>query len=334
MLRAAIVGCGGIASVHKRVLTGLPEAELIACCDIKKGKAEAFAEGSNMRVYESIEDLIEKEKPDVVHLCVPHPLHAPMAKYCVENGVNVFTEKPPVVNAAQWDMFYQLKDADKYVGICFQNRYNHSVKRVKEMIDSGEMGRVLGARAILTWNRDADYYSKSDWRGNWKTEGGGVLINQAIHTLDLLVYLLGKVENADCHMCNHSLREIIEVEDTAEAYIRFESGVNACFYATNAYCMNSPVMVELVMQKGILRMEGDSLTVQFPDGSAKQMEITNKPRFEKDYWGNSHYDCISDFYKAIIEKRPFNNDIEHVKETMKLMINMYEAFAGKRIPAC
>lgn len=334
MLRAAIVGCGSIASVHKRVLNGLPEAELIACCDIKPDKAKAFAEGSNMQVYNSIEELIEKEKPDVVHLCVPHPLHTPMVKYCVENGVNVFTEKPPVVNAAQWDMLYQLKDAGRYVGICFQNRYNRAVKKMKKIIDSNEMGNVIGARAFLTWNRDADYYLNSDWRGNWKTEGGGVLINQAIHTLDILVYLLGKIKKADCHMCNHSLAETIEVEDTTEAYIRFESGASACFYATNAYCMNSPVMVEIVMQKGILRMEGDSLTVRLPDGSAKQVEITNKARFEKDYWGNSHYDCISDFYKAIIEKRPYNNDIEHVKETMKLMIKMYEPFTGKKIAAC
>lgn len=334
MLKAAIIGCGSIASVHKRVLTTLPEAELAACCDIIPGRAKIFADGTDMNTYDSLEELIKTEKPDVVHLCVPHPLHAPMAQYCVENGTNVFTEKPPVINRAQWNMFYGLKSKGKYVGICFQNRYNQSVQKVREIISSEKMGRVLGARAILTWNREADYYLKSDWRGSWKTEGGGVLINQAIHTLDLLVYLFGNVKNFDCHMANHSLQRVIEVEDTLEAYIAFESGVNACFYATNAYCINAPVVIELVMEEGILRMEGDNLTIQLPDGTKEYVENVAKAQFEKDYWGNSHYECIKDFYRAIIEGRPYQNDIESVKETMKLMIKMYEPFTDRKIPAC
>lgn len=334
MLRAAIIGCGGIAYVHKKVLMGLPEAELVACCDKVSEKAKKFAEDSKMHVYENFENLIREEKPDVVHLCVPHPLHTPMAKYCVENGVNVFTEKPPIVNLAQWEMFYQLKNSNKYVGICFQNRYNRSVIKVKDIIDSGKMGKPLGARAFLTWNRTRDYYVNSDWRGSWETEGGGALINQAIHTLDLLVYLLGRPKNVNCHMSNHSLQDYIEVEDTTEAFIFFESGVNACFYATNAFCTNSLVMVEIVMEEGTLRMEGDSLTVILKDGSTEQVEINTKAEFEKDYWGNSHYECISDFYHAIMEKRPFQNDIDSVEDTMRLMIKMYEPFAGRKIPVC
>ncbi len=135
-------------------------------------------------------------------------------------------------------------------------------------------------------------------------------------------------------MSNHSLQDIIEVEDTTEAYITFNSEINAIFYATNSYCINAPVLIDIVMQEGILRMEGDSLTILLNDGTTEQVEINAKAQFEKDYWGNSHYECISDFYKAIIEKRPYQNDIEHVKETMKLMIKMYETFTDKKVPVC
>lgn len=334
MLKAAIIGCGSIATVHKRVLTALPEAKLIACCDVLPGRAKEFAENTDIHPYEKAEEMMIKERPDVVHICVPHPLHTPLAKFCVSLGAHVFTEKPPAVSLEQWNSFYQLRETDKFIGVCFQNRYNSSVQRIKKLIASGEIGELVGARAFLTWNRTKDYYLKSDWRGSWKTEGGGVLINQAIHTLDLLVYLFGAVENVKCHMSNHSLENIIEVEDTTEAYISFESGIRACFYATNAYCCNAPVFIEIVAGKAILRMEGNDLTIQWKDGRAEQVESNSVPQFEKDYWGNSHYDCIQDFYRAILEDRPYGNDIESVKETMKLMLKMYETYRDIKVSEC
>ncbi len=331
MFRVAIIGCGNIAMVHRKVLMALPDVKLVACCDIVRKKAQTFAEKSEMNIYESVEELLEKEKPDVVHICIPHPLHTPIAKLCIEAGAHVFTEKPPVVNEEQWETFYTLKNAGKYVGVCFQNRYNFSVQRMKELLSGEKLGKVMGSRAFLTWNRTAQYYADGDWRGNWRTEGGGVLINQAIHTLDLLVYLFGAVERVDCHMSNHSLQDIIEVEDTTEAYITFKSGVNACFYATNAYCINAPVFIEVAAENGILRMEGDNLTIQWKNGFVEHLDNETQPEFEKDYWGNSHYTCIKDFYDAVSENRSFSNDIDSVEETMKLMMEMYKPFTGKKI---
>lgn len=255
MLKAAIIGCGAIAQVHKQVLLSLPEAELAACCDTRAERAEEFAAGCGIRPYSSVEALLDGEQPDVVHLCVPHPLHTPLASSCVKRGIHVFTEKPPAVNEKQWAEFEALEKERARVGICFQNRYNSAVEQAKQLLCSGSAGAVRGARAFLTWHREPEYYLESDWRGSWKTEGGGVLINQAIHTLDLLVYLMGTPVGVQSHMCNHSLQKEIEVEDTLEADIRFQSGASALFYATNAYCRNAPVLLELTCEHVTLRLE-------------------------------------------------------------------------------
>lgn len=331
MFRTAVIGCGGIAQVHKKVLMSIPEVELIACCDIKAEKAKQYADGTSMRWYESLDEMLACEELDSVHICVPHPLHTPIAIKCADAGLHVFTEKPPVVSYEQWTDFSRLRDAGTYVGICFQNRYNYSVKKAYELIAAGSLGKVKGARAFLTWNRPAEYYTDSDWRGHWDTEGGGCLINQAIHTLDLLVYLLGKPEDVQCHMSNHTLKGVIEVEDTFESYIKFKDDVGAVFFASNAYCDNAPVLIDISCESGCMRLEGDTLTVTYGDGSKASFSDSMVPQFAKDYWGNSHFECIKDFYDAISSKKPYKNDIDSVSSTMELMLNMYKPFVGKNL---
>lgn len=329
MFRVAIAGCGSIAAVHAKVLDALPETELIACCDIRRERAEALAKAYAMRAYENLQELVEKEAPDAVHLCTPHMLHTPMAEYCLRHGIHVFTEKPPVINREQWEVFRQLESYEKRVGICFQNRYNASVKEAKSILNSGRAGKILSARAILTWNREAAYYTESDWKGKWDTEGGGALINQAIHTLDLLVYLLGSVKQVQSHMCNHTLQQVIEVEDTVEALISFENGAGAVFFASNGYGANAPVLLEIVCENVTIRMENEQLQLTWKDGRKEQIiEETGTP-LGKNYWGSSHYSCIQDFYRAIREGRTYQNDIQSVKETMELMLHMYDPYRNK-----
>ena len=331
MLKAAIIGCGAIAQVHKQVLLTIPEAKLTACCDIKPERATQFAASCGIHSYSSVEELLDREQPKVVHLCVPHPLHTPLAAMCVQREIHVFTEKPPAVNEAQWTEFQALENQKARVGICFQNRYNESVRAAKALLSSGEVGAIRGARAFLTWHREPEYYTESGWRGSWQTEGGGVLINQAIHTLDLLVYLLGTPASVQSHMSNHTLQREIEVEDTLEADIHFQSGASALFYATNAYCRNAPVLLELSCEKAQLRLEGDSLTVFWADGRVEQANSA-EATLGKDYWGASHRVCIQDFYRAILENRPYQNDISSVRDTMALMLGMYAHVRGKKIP--
>ena len=137
-----------------------------------------------------------------------------MARLAAEKGIHVFTEKPPVMDRAQWADFQALEHAPVRVGVCFQNRYNASVQLLRRLLDSGRPGKLLGARAFVTWKREAPYYTESGWRGSLATEGGGVLINQSIHTMDLLVQFLGRPRQVEASIANHHLKGVKDVEDT------------------------------------------------------------------------------------------------------------------------
>ena len=321
MFRVAIIGCGGIAQVHASVLHQNPETELIACADIRMERAQAMAEKYGCRAYASLEELLANEAPDAVHLCTPHSLHTPMAEVLAEKGIPVFTEKPPVIDRDQWA---RLQEAAKKIplGICFQNRYNPNVKEAEKIIATGEFGELLGARAFVTWHRTESYYLDSGWRGVWETEGGGALINQSIHTLDLLVRLMGKADQVEAYMANHHLAGKIEVEDTVEAYLKL-GGKTALFYATTGYVGNSPVLIELQFENAVVRLESDEMEIRTQAGKETRSFDINAT-LGKNYWGNGHMACISDFYNSLAEKRPFQNDIASVENTVEVMLQMYE----------
>lgn len=327
-IKCAVVGCGGIAQVHAQVLDAMEDVEIAAFADILPQRAQRMAEKYGGRAYESLEALLGAESPQVVHLCTPHYLHTPMAKLCAGRGIHVFTEKPPVISWDQWEEFKALKDQVR-VGVCFQNRYNPSVKFLRQLLDGGKPGKVLGARAFVTWHREAPYYTESSWRGSLGTEGGGVLINQSIHTLDLLVQFLGKAAEVKASMGNHHLAGTIEVEDTLEAYIDF-GGPKALFYASTAYCTDSPVLVELACENGTLRMEEEEVILFWRDGSVERRSLPVDGPVEggKSYWGRSHGLCIRDFYRCVREGAAFPNDIPGVEDTIGLMLQIYDRARG------
>lgn len=324
-LRSAIVGCGGIAAVHAAVLHELETARLTAFADIRPERAQSFAERYGGHAYGSLEELLEKESIDVLHICTPHYLHTPMAKLAASKGIHVFTEKPPVIDEAQWRELAAVR-AQVRLGVCFQNRYNASVRFIKELLASGRPGKILGARAFVTWHREAPYYTESGWRGSLKTEGGGVLINQSIHTLDLLVQFLGRADKVDASLSNHHLKDVIEVEDTFEALIDF-GGRPAVFFATTAHVSDSPVLLELTCENCVIRMEEREVSIRWKDGSREYRELASplSPVTGKAYWGASHGLCIADFYNAVLNNAPFQNDLPGVSDTVELMLAAYRS---------
>ena len=328
-LRSAIVGCGGIAQVHARALSEMPEAELIAFADVIPERAETMAGKYGGRAYSSLDELLDHEKIDVLHICTPHYLHTPMARQAAELDINVFTEKPPVIDRQQWTEFKQLGDKVR-VGICFQNRYNGSTRALKDLLSTGEPGKVLGSRGFVTWRRDAPYYTESGWRGALSTEGGGALINQAIHTLDLMAYFLGPGQVLGASLSNRHLKGIIEVEDTLEAALDF-GDARGLFYAATAYSLDAPIIFELACENATLRLEGERFTRIWRDGRMEQEDYTAPdPTVPgKSYRGSSHRRCIEDFYRCVMSGERFPNDIPGVSDTIELMLSVYEAARGE-----
>lgn len=322
MFTVGLVGCGGIAKVHAKALNSLDNIRFAACADIVPEKAQAFADEFGPTAYHSLQDMLENEHLDALHICTPHYLHTPMACMAADRGIAVFTEKPPVTSRDDWS---KLTEAGKKVpvGICFQNRYNSCVKKAEAMIASGIYGSLIGARAFVTWNRTASYYTGSSWRGKWETECGGALINQSIHTLDLLLRFMGKPVDIQSHMYNHHLNGIIEVEDTVEAYLRFDGDKQALFYATTAYSRDSDVIIELQCEEAALRLEQEHLYL-IEEHNCTPIACDSVEAFGKSYWGSGHLTCIADFYDSIQNHRPFQNDIASVQNTMDVMLRMYE----------
>ncbi len=321
MFKVCVIGCGGIAQVHGAVLAALEGVTLSGCCDIVPEKAKAYAEKFHCTPYTDYETLLKAEKPDAVHLCTPHYLHTPMAVKAAEMGVQVFTEKPPVISWQEWETLQKAAEKVR-IGVCVQNRYNPPVEKALSMIASGEMGEVKGVRGIVNWDRGADYYVSGDWRGKWATEGGGALINQAVHTLDLMLLFLGKPDQVSCHMANRRLQGVIEVEDTVEAYLE-SAGRRGIFYVSNAFSGNAPVLVEVVTEKGCLRMEEDTLEIK-KDGSVSKQRFEMPTPVGKSYWGSGHYACIADYYRCMAEGKPFKNDLKNVATTIETMLTMYD----------
>ncbi len=321
MLRAAIIGCGNIAPVHAQAIDALDMVELVACADIDLQQARNLAGERHIHIYASMEELLEREQVDVVHLCTPHYLHVPMAALAASRGIHVFSEKPPVIDRAQWSEL--AKAAGKVrVGVCFQNRYNGAVQKMRSLLADGSLGKVCGARAFVTWARDKQYYGDSGWRGRLNTEGGGALINQAIHTLDLMVYLLGRPENVDATLSNHHLQDVIEVEDTVEAYMTF-GGAPGLFYATTAYCANAPVYLEINCENAALIMEKDELVLRYPKEAEERFDYRQNISVPKDYWGAAHMACIRDFYEALLSGSGVPIGIEQVRDTVDTMLAIY-----------
>ncbi len=330
-MRIGIVGCGGIAAIHAACIQKLAGLELVAYADVKPERAAAFAKQYGGNAYSSMEEMVEREKPDAIHICTPHYLHTPMAIYGLQHGVHVFMEKPPVITPRQWkELKEEALHSEFQLGLCFQNRYNPSIIKAQELITSGQAGKVIGARGIVTWNRTREYYTGSDWRGRLEFEGGGALINQSIHTLDLLHYLVGQSpESIDAVIGNQHLKGVIEVEDMMSAYIRYPGAI-VCFYVTTAYNADSAPFIEINCENMILRIEELSVTCYHKNGDFERLPIEGKKGYGKSYWGAGHEDCIHDFYQSIEQKRRFRLNVSTMEETVLLMLGAYESARNGR----
>lgn len=335
--RVGIVGCGNIFPMHAYPAQAQKNAELVAICDIKEERAKTWAAKMGCGYYLNYQEMVEKEHLDVLHCCTPHYLHPIITIYALEQGLHVLTEKPMSIQYA--DSVAMCEAADKSgrtLGVIFQNRYNPGSQLAKEILDSGRLGAVLGARASVTWMRTDEYYSKSDWKGTWDKEGGGVIIDQAIHTLDLMRWLIGsEVDYVDAHICNRT-HQLIEVEDEADGVIHFKNGVMASFYTMNYYSCDADVEIELHCEHGFIRVCSDRCVVTTDDGHQYIADRAPGDCFGygdvKGYWGVSHIRQISAFYDSLERgERPFLDGREALK-TMQMICAIYDSGkSGKRV---
>lgn len=329
MFRAAVIGCGAIHELHAYAIQENEDTELYAVCDIVKERADKTAQNFGCKAFYDFEDVLKCEEIDVVHICTPHYLHAPMAIAAMQAGKHVFCEKPMAIKPSDaQDMIDTAKETGKTLGICFQNRYRNVAVQAKRILDSGKLGKIKGARANVFWKRDREYYASGDWRGKWDTEGGGVLINQSIHTLDMLNWLCGGAQELKAHVDTFELSDCIEVEDSAFINLRFKDSANALFTATNVYAADTPIEVDIVCEKGTMSIR-DVLTVKYED-KTEIYEDTKSKAFGKTVWGITHKQIIDDYYRALKNGDEFFVNGKEGINTIKLIDAVYRSHSEDR----
>lgn len=314
MEKVCIVGFGCIGPNHANALLKTQNAQFYAVCDPDPQVRQRVEKEYAVKTYADFQEVIDDSEITSVHICTPHFLHFSMIQKALAAGKTVVTEKPITRVREEFDELMKTPGVERVCAV-FQNRYNPCVVALKKAIEEGKLGKVLGVKGILTWYRDASYYAAGDWRGKYDTEGGAVAINQAIHTLDLMIYLGGPVHDIQGSTFNFSLQDTIEAEDTAVSYMNFENGARGIFLATNAYAENSPYFVEVVGEKGKARYQDSKLWIN--DELVLQEGTT---AIGKSYWGTGHEMLIHRFYDA--NERI---SIESVSNTMKTLFALYES---------
>ncbi len=304
MKKAGIIGLGAIYPMHKCSLQelGIP---IGAVCDKNEDLAKKTAAELNCAYYTDYKEMIKTADIEVVHVCTPHYLHAPMSIYAAKKGKHVLTEKPMSIHLHDALEMIEAAKANKVtLGVIYQNRYNPGSILLKSNLESGALGKIISGKFIVTWHRSNEYYKESEWRGTIALEGGGVLINQAIHTLELTHWFVNsKLDYVSANCCNR-LHDTINVEDMAEGIIVYKNGIHVNFYATTYYSCDAPIEIELHCENGTARLIGSKGIINFKDGSVLE-EDTDPNEFIdygngiKAYWGVSHYKQVKNFYESI-----------------------------------
>lgn len=325
-LRSAVIGCGIISASHLDVLKNQGHSP-VAICDVDEEKAKAQAEKycPEAAIYTDYIAMLDEVKPDVVHVLTPHYLHSQMIVEILKRDIHCLCEKPVCIRE---DEFAAISKAEResraMLGVCFQHRYVGANRYIKSRME--EEG-PLGMSAFVAWHRDAAYYQSAPWRGKMATEGGALLINQAIHTLDQMVWMLGKPVAVTANLSNRTLQGIIEAEDTAELFMEFENGATAQLYATNAAADN--FTVELKAKTKAARYDFHSHQVR-RNGKPVEMDVGSAAVDAKSYWGNGHYYLIREFYRCVETGEKFPVDLAAASVAVRVILAAYKS-GGNRV---
>jgi UDP-N-acetyl-2-amino-2-deoxyglucuronate dehydrogenase len=343
-LKTGLIGCGKVADLHACALDSLPESQFTAVCASTAEKGEKFAARYGVRGYGDVEEMLEESGVEAVCICTPHPKHADPVVAAAQRGIHVLVEKPLASSLADCDrMIAAARQTNVTLGSISQRRFYEPCRRIRAAIDAGKIGTpILGSVAMYGW-RDEKYYAADPWRGSWRGEGGGVLVNQAPHQLDLLLWYMGPVAELCGYWANFN-HPYIEVEDTAIAIIRFQTGALGHIVVSNS---QNPALYGRVQVHG---SNGASVGVQTDGGAmfiAGVSKIAEPPC--NDIWtipGESdhrvgwqkedaeffaginpmeHYHRlqIQDFLSAILANRPLLVTAEDGRRTVELFTAIY-----------
>jgi len=256
-LRLGIVGCGVIGQTHAGAIASLPDAELVAAADVDPARAEALAARYGAAPYTSIQAMLDNERLDLVCICTPSGLHGRHAVQVMRSGRHVIVEKPMELRReAIVEMLRVQQEEGVLLSVISQHRFDPASKRVRALVEEGAFGRPVLGLAVVPWWRSQLYYDSGGWRGTAALDGG-VLMNQAIHSIDLLQWLMGPVRSVCAYI--GTLAHHMETEDVAVAVLRFENGALGTLEATTGAYPGAATRIEIYGDQGSAVIENDRL---------------------------------------------------------------------------
>ncbi|MGX5052864.1 Gfo/Idh/MocA family protein [Enterobacter asburiae] len=327
ILNTAVIGAGAIHGCHVNALRQIPNVALRALVDIDSVKGLKLAMDYQCRFYQDYREMLRDDAIDVVHICTPHFEHKRMILDALSAGKHVFCEKPVGMNSSELDDIDRaVEQAPGLLGVCYQNRLNPTSLRIRQALNDGELGKMLSMKAVLTWSRSGAYYTESPWRGRLATEGGSLLINQAIHTLDLMQWFTGGVTRLKGVVDSGELADVTEGEDSAMATLHFANGARGLFYASNCNTVDSPLWLEIHCERGSLLLN-DNVLWRITPGERRRLVSDDSPDGSvKSYWGLGHQQAIRRFYHAINHSGETDyTDIHSAGKSLALVEALYRS---------
>ncbi len=320
--RVCLVGLGVISDNHIVPLTQMGNIEIVGLCDIDVNKAleKNRKHGLNCAVYTSYTEMLDTEKPDAVHILTPHHLHTDMTCEALKRNINVVLEKPICIKKTDIEKIISEEEkSNARVTVCYQNRFKDIVRYAKQVAEHD--GGINSASAGVIWNRPNSYYSSADWRGKWDTEGGGVMINQAIHTLDLLCFFIGIPKKVQAITSKLRHNDTVEVEDSCECIVEFDNGAAANIYATTNHLGSDSTFIRFETKHHIIEIKDTILLI---DGEIVLRE-QNDNYIGKQSYGTAHGTLIKEFYNSLASGTDISIPLSNARYSLDIILSAYES---------
>jgi UDP-N-acetyl-2-amino-2-deoxyglucuronate dehydrogenase len=338
-----IVGCGMIANFHARAIADAQGAQLVGCADRVPEYAGKFAESQGCRAFDSVEAMLADSEIDAITICSPSGAHLDPALAAAAAGKHIIVEKPLEITTERCDQIIAAcEKSGVQLAVTLQSRFHESSKLMKQAVEQGRFGKVTMGDAYVKWYRTQEYYDSGAWRGTWALDGGGALMNQAIHSVDLLLWLMGPVAEISA-MTATMTHERIEVEDVAVANLKFTSGALGVIEATTSAYPGALKRIEISGNEGTAILEEEDIKMwQFSEETAEDEAIRQRMAGKTETGGGAadpsaishhgHTMVFEDFIAAINENRPAAIDGREGRRSVEVIRAIYEsAETGQRV---
>ena len=332
IIRFALVGTGMISKIHSQELLNIENAKITAVFSPVEKDAKSFAEKLGAAWYTDFHEMLKSPDIDVVNILTPSGLHGEMTIDAARAGKHVIVEKPMDISLEKArEMIQVCRENQVKLCVISQHRFDPSSIRLKSDIKSGQFGKTVLGQASINWYRPQSYFTESPWRGTWEMNGGGVLINQGIHTIDLLQFFMGEVESVYAHT-DILAHQNIEVEDVAVATVKFKNGAFGTIVGTTAAYPGLSARLEIIGTNGTAVIENDTLTKYYlrPDDDDEPGNAVNLAESINDST-NLNYASAADQLNGTSHRLQFIDMIDAIKNDREPLVNGVEGYKALEV---